>query len=340
MRRADPPAGGWGADGGADEARVEGVDARDIYRARNRLANVARHTPLTRADWLSREVGIEVHLKLECWQRTHSFKLRGAVNAVGALRPDQRRHGLVTASAGNHGQALALAARQYATTATVFVPSDAPATKKARIRAYGASLREVEGGYDDAAREAVAFADRTGATYVHAFSDPAVVAGQGTVGLEIVEDLPGVRTVVVPVGGGGLAAGVGVALRALTGGRTALLGVQSTATRAMHAAFEAGRVVPTPLVPTLCDGLAGDVEDRSYRAARSVLRSMHLVEEAAVAPAIRALYDKEGVVAEGSGAVGVAAALTGALPLEDPTVIVVSGGNLDMKTLARILAGD
>ncbi|MFW5952449.1 MAG: threonine ammonia-lyase, partial [Gemmatimonadota bacterium] len=213
-------------------------DGFAIAAARERLAGVARPTPLARSPWLSERVGVAVHLKLECWQRTHSFKLRGAYNAVAALDPATRRRGLVTASAGNHGLAVAHAARLHGAPATVIVPRGAPATKKARIRREGAELREVEGTYDDAAAAARALADERDAHLLHAFADPEVVAGQATVGLEIVESLPDVREVVVPVGGGGLAAGVGAALRDRAPAAR-VLGVQSTATRAMRDAFEA-----------------------------------------------------------------------------------------------------
>lgn len=313
-------------------------DTRALRQARDRLRGVARHTPLEPSAWLSERAGVPVHLKLECWQVTRSFKLRGAFNAVAGLGGRDRSRGLVTASAGNHGLALAHAARVDHRAATIFVPAGAPEAKTSRIRRLGADLREVDGTYDDAAGAARAFAVETGGRLVHAFDDPAVVAGQGTVGLEILEDLPDVRTVVVPVGGGGLAAGVGAALRASgSGGR--VLGVQSTATRAMHDAFQAGRVVPSEVAPTLCDGLAGETEAGAYERARAALAELRLVDESAVGPAIRALYEEEGLVAEGAGVVGVAALLTGRLSLEGPTVVVISGGNIDALPLARVLAG-
>ncbi|NIP78768.1 MAG: pyridoxal-phosphate dependent enzyme, partial [Gemmatimonadetes bacterium] len=197
---------------GTEAGAAPGLDA--IREARQRNAAVVWRTPLEPSAWLAAVAGVPVHLKLECWQRTRSFKIRGAHNAVAALDDATRARGLVAASAGNHGLAVALAARVHGARATVFVPETAPATKKDRIRGSGAELREVAGSYDDAAAAARRFAAETGAHPVHAFADPAVVAGQGTVGLEIVEELPGVATVVVPVGGGGLAAGVGAALRA------------------------------------------------------------------------------------------------------------------------------
>lgn len=317
--------------------RREGPRIRDILEARERLRQVARKTPLQRSDWLSEKAGTDVYLKLECWQRTNSFKIRGAYNAVATLPEDERGRGLVTASAGNHGQAVALAARLCAASATVFVPTDAPETKKRRIRGFGADLREGGASYDEAAAAAREFAAATGAHYVHAFSDPAVVAGQGTVGLEIVEELPDVETILVPVGGGGLIGGIGIAAAAMTAGEARVVGVQSDRTASMHAAFEAGRVVETSVGPTLCDGLAGEVDDASYERARPVVDHMLLVDEQSVAPAIRALFEHEVVAAEGGGAVGVAAILNGRVEVDGPLVIVVSGGNIDGGRLAEIL---
>ena len=321
----------------ADDPAPPGPRRADLDAARRRIRGAARHTPLEHSSWLSEHAGVPVHLKLECWQRTRSFKLRGAYNAVAALDPETRARGLVTASAGNHGLALAEAGRLLGAPATIFVPESAPATKKDRIRRAGGELREVAGIYDDAAAAARAFAEASGVRFLNAFADTDVVAGQGTVGLEILEDLPDVREVLVPVGGGGLAAGVGIAVAA----RARVTGVQSTATTAMHAAFEAGRVVGVDDPPeTLCDGLAGETETEAYERARGVVDSIRLVDEAAVAPAIRELYRVEGVVAEGSGAVGVAAILAGDLHLEGSAVVVISGGNIDRHVLARILGGD
>jgi threonine dehydratase len=316
------------------------LDLDALRRARDRIRDAARQTPLQYSHWLSDVAGVPVYLKLECWQRTRSFKFRGAYNAVAVLDSATRGRGLVTASAGNHGLALALAARLHHATATVFVPVGTPATKKDRIRRMGGKLREVPGIYDDAAAAARAFAETGDAHFLNAFTDPAVVAGQGTVGLEVVEDLPEVREVLVPVGGGGLGAGVGIAVRE-SGVDARVLGVQSTATTAMFAAFEAGRVVPVDdPAETLCEGLAGETEPVAYERARRVVDAIHLVDEARIAPAIRALYRNEAVVAEGSGVVGVAAILAGDLHLEGPTAVVISGGNIDMSALARIFTDD
>src|SRR5688572_13477647 len=202
-----------------------GPSLRDIYIARKRISTIARRTPLDRSLWLTELTGHDVYLKLECWQRTKSFKMRGAYNAIASLDQQARARGLVTASAGNHGQAVALAARELGAKAIIFVPATAPETKKARIRSFGAELRDEEPTYDHAQVAAQQFAQETGATFVHAFSDAAVVAGQGTVGIEIIEDLPHVRDVLVPVGGGGLIAGIGIALKS-TSPELRVIGIQ------------------------------------------------------------------------------------------------------------------
>jgi len=311
-----------------------------VRAAARRLEGVTRRTPLERSDALSGVAGTDVFLKLEGLQRTGSFKLRGAYNVLASLSPEARARGLVTASAGNHGMGVALAARLLGARVVVFVPEDAPETKRRRISRFGAELRLVAGGFDDAHAAAEAFAAEAGALFVAAFGDPAVVAGQGTVGLELFADLPAVRTIVVPAGGGGLLGGIGVVARALGDG-VRVVGVQTDQTAALHASLAAGRLTSVPYGPTLCEGLSGDVDERSLALARAVVDEVVLVSEEAVRRAIRWLYVEEGVVAEGSAAVGAAALLEGAIPgLEGPVAVVVSGSNLDAARLAPILSGD
>jgi len=311
----------------------------DVRAAARRLEGVARRTPLERSDALSELAGADVHLKLEGVQRTGSFKLRGAYNGVALLSPEERARGLVTASAGNHGQGVALAARLVGARAVVFVPEGAPEVKRRRIARFGAEVRLVPGGYDDAHAAAVAFAAGAGATFVSAFSDPAVVAGQGTVGLELFDELPGVRTIVAPVGGGGLIGGIGIVARALGHG-VRVVGVQTDETAAMHASLAAGRPTSTHYGPTLCEGLSGDVDEPGLALVREVVDEVVLVSEEAVRRAIRWLYVEEGVVAEGSAAAAAAALLEGAVRgLEGPAAVVLSGSNLDAARLASILSG-
>lgn len=310
------------------------VDA--VRAAHARIRPHIRETPLEKSAALTDMIGVGVHLKLECWQPTRSFKVRGAFSALTSMPADGRGRGLVTASAGNHGQAVALAAARFGIPVTVFVPADAPRSKKRRIVTLGAALDESAATYDDAEDLAMAHAERTGARFVHAFSDDEVVAGQGTVALEILEALPGVRTVVVPVGGGGLIAGIGIVLRSLAPD-VRLLGVQSVETRVMHDSLRAGRVVDLPVTPTLADGLAGRIDARSFERAREVVDEIHLVDEDTIAEAIRTLYVRDGVVAEGSGAAAVAA-LTALGPSDGPAAAVITGGNIDAERLASILS--
>lgn len=313
------------------------IQYANVVAARDRIAGEVWRTPVERSSWLSDRAGVDVHIKFECWQRTGSFKVRGAFNAMALLQRSRGKSGIVTASAGNHGQAVALAASRAGLRCLVFVPNAAPEAKKSRIRDFGAELNDRYGSYDEAEDAALEHAAGNDLHFLHPFSDPAVVAGQGTVGLEILEQLPEVRTVIVPVGGGGLAAGVGIAC-AERGVR--VLGAQSDRTRNMHDALAAGALVDVPVQPTLADGLAGRTDEVSVeRVARWVDR-VALVDEDTIAAAIRGLFQHHGAVAEGAGAVGVAASLSGELRAEGPVAIVVSGRNIDPDLLARILKDD
>ncbi len=311
-------------------------DATAIAAALRRIRDPVRHTPLERSHALSNRHRRDIHVKLECWQPTRSFKVRGAFNAIRSLDAAARARGLVTASAGNHGQAVALAAADIGARALIFAPHDAPDAKKRRIRALGATLDDTSRDYDEAEARARSYAAEHGATLVHAFSDPDVVAGQGTVGLEILADLPMVRTIVVPVGGGGLIAGIGIAVRARSPA-TRIVGVQSVETRVMHDSLAAGRVLELPVTPTLADGLAGGIDAASLARVQRVVDAIVLVEEAAIARAIRTLFEDDGIVAEGSAAAAIAA-LDRLQDLDDgPVVAVITGGNIDSARLTRIL---
>jgi threonine dehydratase len=319
--------------------KAEGRPTLDEIRAaQQRIAGTAHRTPAERSDALSAEAGCDIFLKLECWQRTRSFKLRGAYNAIAALSDAERARGIVTASAGNHGQAVAFAARATHARATIFVPRDAPGVKKDRIRRFGAELRDDPADYDAAELAAQEEADRSGRVFVHPYSDPAVVAGQGTVALELLEDPGAPDVVIVPVGGGGLISGIARALRELSP-KTRVIGVQSEETRAMYESLRAGHLVDVEITPTLADGLAGCTDAVSVERVRALVDDVVLVSEAAIADAIRVLYARDGVVAEGSGAVGVAAVRSGAVEVSGRVAIVVTGGNIDGGKLAAILGG-
>jgi threonine dehydratase len=311
-------------------------DAAAIASAHERIRAHIWHTPLEHSRTLSDVLGSAVYLKLECWQPTRSFKVRGAFNAVASLSAVARSRGLVTASAGNHGQAVALAAGTFGAQVTVFVPNEAPEAKQRRIRALGAQLDTAAADYDAAEVLAARFAQEHGATLVHAFSDDDVVAGQGTVGLEILSDLPTVQTIVVPVGGGGLIAGIGTVVKARAP-EVRIIGVQSVETRVMYESLRVGHVVELPVTPTLADGLAGGIDARSLERVRRVVDDMHLVEEHAIAATIRTLFQEEGIVVEGSAAAGVAVLHTLRDQLVGPVAVVVTGGNIDAARFARIL---
>ncbi|CAN5810919.1 threonine ammonia-lyase [soil metagenome] len=319
---------------------VPGPDLEAIEQAALRIAPYLVDTTLVLSRWLSDLCGTEVYLKLENRQTTGSFKLRGALNAVAALSPEERAAGVVTASAGNHGAGVAHACSIFGTPAIIFVPAAAPVSKRERIAASGADLRLVDGGYDEAHELALEHAASTGAIYLHAFSDAQVVAGQGTVGLEIISALPDVATLLVPVGGGGLIGGIGVAARALAPAAR-IVGVQTPETSAMHDSLAAGRVVAAPTAPTLCDGLAGDIDQPSFQLGREVIDQMILVDEVEVRRAVSLLHRWEAITVEGSGAVAVAVLLgSAARRFAGPIAVVVTGGNIDAPDLERLLRDD
>ncbi|MCU0622531.1 MAG: pyridoxal-phosphate dependent enzyme [Gemmatimonadaceae bacterium] len=314
------------------------LDPSLVRDAAARLAPLAGRTPLRRSAALSAHAGAEVWLKLETEQTGGSFKIRGAINVVATLSPAERDAGIVASSAGNHGTGLALAARAAGVAVTLFVPHDAPAVKQAKMRAAGAQLDTSGRDYDDAERLAMAHAAATGRRFVSPCTGTMLVAGQGTVGLEIAEQCPAVRTVVVCVGGGGLVGGIGGWFRATSPG-VRIVGAQSDQTTAMAASLAAGRRVDVAVPPTLADGLAGQIDDDGFAMGRAVLDDMALVTEAELAAAIAWLWHEEGIRAEGAGAVAVAALLAGRVPhASGPVVATVSGGNIDPERHARVVA--
>ncbi len=303
--------------------------AAEVREAHARIATLVRRTPLRLSPALTALAGGEVYLKLECLQDGGSFKLRGALHALLALSPHERAAGVVASSAGNHGIGIAIAAQRLGVRATVFVPSAAPDVKREKIAGYGAAIDASQPSYDDAEDAARAFARRTGATFVSPCTGRALLAGAGTVALEMFEDLPSLRTLVVCVGGGGLVGGIGGFVRDAAAGAR-ILGAQSVRTNAMALALQQGRAVDIPDLPTLADGLAGRVDDEMYRQGKAALDAIVTVEEDDIAEAMRWLRDVEGLTVEGSGAVGVAAIRSGALKLQAfPAAITISGGNVD-----------
>lgn len=307
----------------------------DILQASRRIAPFVVRTPLIESRWLGEWTNSRAFLKVESLQRTGSFKLRGASNAAVALGAPR----LVTASAGNHGLALAYAAERLGSSATIFVPRAAPAVKQAAIRRHGAALHADAETYEDAERAAKDHARATGAVYVSPYNDRLVIAGAGTVGLEIAEDLPDADVVVVPIGGGGLASGVAVALKSINP-LTEVVAVEAAASPAFSTALARGRVTPIEARPTLADGLAGnmDPDTVTFELVRRLVDRIVLVGEDDLRAAMVQLAGAEHLIAEGAGAVGVAALLAGKVQAAGRRVaVIVSGGNVDWDVLYDVM---
>lgn len=300
----------------------------DIRAARERLQGAARVTPVYRSETLGRRCGRPVFLKVENLQRTGSFKVRGAVVKLASLGPAERAAGVVAASAGNHGQAVAWAARELGIRATIFMPADAAMAKVDATRSYGAEIVLAGEGFEEAmaaARERVI----AGATFVHAFDDPLVVAGQGTLGAELAEQLPEVETVVVPVGGGGLASGVAIAFGELRP-EVRVVGVQ-----AEGCAPYAGR---TEFAFTIADGIAVKTPgELTGPILRERLAEVVTVSDDEIASAILLVLERAKLVLEGAGAAAVAALLAGKVEGEGPACAILSGGNIDPTLLMEVV---
>ncbi len=293
---------------------------KEIQEAAARLEGVARVTPVYGTETLSKLIGREVSLKAENLQRTGSFKIRGAVNKIATLTDAEKRAGVVAASAGNHGQAVAWAAREAGVRATVFMPQDAPMAKVEPTKNYGARAELVGATFEDALSAALKHSEETGATFVHPYEDERVIAGQGTIGLELADQVPQAGTFVIPVGGGGLSSGIALALRAVRPDAR-IVGVQAGLTG-----------------PTIADGIAvKHVGVKTGAILESVLDDLIAVGDDEICRAIVLLLERTKLVVEGAGAVGVAALLTGKAGGEGPAVAILSGGNIDPTVLISIM---
>jgi threonine dehydratase len=315
---------------------TEGVPLEAISGAREVIADVVRRTQIIESRFLSRTAGGAIALKAENLQRTGSFKLRGALNKISTFEPGTK--GVVTGSAGNHGQSLAYAARARDLEATIFMPERAALGKIAAAREFGAEIVLEGDSVDRSIEAAQAHADELGLAFVHPFDDPAVIAGQGTVGLEILEEVPGLARVIVPVGGGGLASGIAAAIKGSRDG-VEVIGVQAEACAAVPGSLTEGRPVAVEGASTLADGIAvkqpGAV---TLPLLESLVDEIAVVGEDAIADAIVMLLERKKLVVEGAGAVGMAALLSGVVEPADSgtTVLVLSGGNIDPGVLADI----
>jgi threonine dehydratase len=313
------------------------VSLEDIERAAELVKDLAVRTPMEESRWLSALTGSSVRLKCENLQRTGSFKVRGAYNRMSHLSDEERARGVVAASAGNHAQGVALAAQALGIQATVFMPEGAPIPKEKATRGYGANV-VFHGRYlEDALVAAREFQDRTGAVLIHPFDNTEVVAGQGTVGLEILEQAPEVETVVVPCGGGGLLSGIAIAVKARRPD-VRVIGVQAEGAAAYPASLQAGRPVALSSMSTMADGIAvGLPGEVTFAAVRDLVDDIITVTEASLSRALLATLERAKMVVEPASAAAVAAILDDPTRFSTSTVGVLSGGNIDPLLLGKVI---
>ncbi|MFF7334669.1 threonine ammonia-lyase [Streptomyces sp. NPDC090306] len=313
------------------------VSLDDVRGAQKMLSGVARTTALEGSRYLSGLVGAPVHLKCENLQRTGSFKLRGAYVRIADLPPEERAAGVVAASAGNHAQGVALASSLLGVRSTVFMPHGAPLPKISATRHYGAEVRLEGEVVDETLAAAQEYATATGAVFIHPFDHPDIIAGQGTVGLEILEQCPEVRTIVVGIGGGGLAAGIAVAVKALRPD-VRIVGVQAAGAAAYPPSLEAGRPVSVDGPATMADGIkVGRPGDVPFGIIRELVDEVRTVSEDELSAALLLCLERAKLVVEPAGASPVAALLSDPRGFEGPVVALLSGGNVDPLLLQRIL---
>ena len=311
--------------------------AHAIWSARTRISGFIKPTPIIYSASLSSKLGAEVYLKPECFQVAGSFKVRGACNKVAALKQQGENRLLITCSSGNHGTALAYAADTLAYRApVVFVPEDADSTKVNRIRSYGAEVRAEGKDFSETYEIAQAYVQRSGGLYVHSHSDNEIIAGQGTIGLELLEELPDLDTVIVPVGGGGLISGVATAVK-IGAPDAEVFGVEAAAAPGAYLSFRDGHCHESvEIKPSLADGLLGTLTPLTYSIAKKLVHSIITVEETEIAAALEMLLEHEQIIAEGSSVVGLAAAMTGKLNLGGKkAVFVLTGRNISKEKFLR-----
>jgi len=313
------------------------VDLQDIRKADELLQGIVIRTPMDESRWLSGVADGPVLMKCENLQRTGSFKTRGAYVRISRLSTEERARGVVAASAGNHAQGVALAASMLGIRATVFMPEGAPIPKYNATRGYGAEVIFHGQVLEDSLAAATEYAERTGAVLIHPFDHPDIVAGQGTCGLEIIDQAPGVRTVLVPTGGGGLVAGVATAVKSLRPDVT-VIGVQAEGAAAYPPSLAAGHPITLPAMSTMADGIAvGRPGEIPLAAITEYVDRIVTVSEESISRALVLLMERAKMVVEPAGAVGVAAILDRPEDIETPAVVVLSGGNIDPLLLGKVI---
>ncbi|OPX84510.1 MAG: L-threonine dehydratase catabolic TdcB [Pelotomaculum sp. PtaB.Bin104] len=317
----------------ADQPTLE-----NVRQARDRLAWVARHTPLDYSTTFSNMTGNSVYLKLENMQKTGSFKIRGAYNKVMSLSERERTRGVIAASAGNHAQGVAYAASRAGTGCTIVMPNGAPLSKLMATQGYGAEVLLAGSGYDEAYQVACALQQKSGATFIHSFNDPHVIAGQGTIALELLDDLPDIEAVLVPVGGGGLLAGISLVLKEIKPA-VRVIGVQAQGAPAMYSSYRQGCLNEIKGTGTIADGIAvGKPGEATFALLCKYVDDIVTVDDEEIAGAILMLLERAKIVVEGAGAVGLAALTYHKTALNNTKVaVVLSGGNIDVHILSIII---
>ncbi len=307
-----------------------------VYDAKCVLDKIARKTALIHSGFLSRKNNI--YLKSENLQLTGSFKLRGAYYKISKLSDDQKKRGIIACSAGNHAQGVALAARENNIKATIFIPATAPLSKVEATRSYGAEIRLIDGVYDDAYREAVKFQKESQGVFIHPFDDIDVIAGQGTIALEIFEQIPNVDAIVVPIGGGGLISGVAATIKQVKPD-CKVYGVQAQNADSMYVSIKEHRRIELKQVNTFADGTAVKLPgDLTFEFCENYVDEIITVSDDEIASAVLLLMEKEKIVTEGSGALPVAAMMFDKIQLDNKNIVcVVSGGNIDVNILSRVI---
>ncbi len=307
-----------------------------VYDAKNVLDKIARKTALIHSRYLSKENNI--FLKSENLQLTGSFKLRGAYYKISKLSDEQKERGIIACSAGNHAQGVALAARENNIKATIFIPATAPLSKVEATRAYGAEIRLIDGVYDDAYQEAVKFQKETQGIFIHPFDDIDVIAGQGTIALEIYEQLADVDAIIVPIGGGGLISGVAATIKQIKPD-CKVIGVQAQKADSMYVSIKEHKRIELKHVNTFADGTAVKLPgDLTFEFCEDYVDEIITVSDDEIASAVLLLMEKEKIVTEGSGALPVAAVMFDRIPLKNKNIVcVVSGGNIDVNILSRVI---
>lgn len=315
----------------------QGIDLADVKQAHHAMYDVIHHTPLDKSVTFSNMAGCDVYLKLENLQKTGSFKLRGAYNKIHSLTPEERAKGVIAASAGNHAQGVAYAARMMEARATIVMPEVAPLAKIIATRGYGAEVLLSGTVYDDAFHRAQELEQENGKTFIHAFNDYQVIAGQGTVGIEILEELEDVSAIVVPIGGGGLIAGIALAVKELAP-HVKIYGVQAQGAPAMYMSKYAHTLKSTPDAVTIADGIAVKAPgDLTFPIVDHYVDDIVVVDDEATASTILMLLERAKLMVEGSGAIALAAILNHKIPAKGKVVSVVSGGNIDVNFISRII---